>query len=100
MEGTRLVGPGRVRARPLDHAGSDGACSVAGERQPAPDGRRTRVADPASGELITDVADETEEDGSRPSAPLSAPGRRGLPHLSPDRELSTAKIIPTVSVGG
>ena len=33
--------------------------SVAGEGQPASDGRQARVVDPASGELITDVADET-----------------------------------------
>ena len=36
---------------------------IAGDWQPASDGRRARVIDPAGGELITDVADGTVEDG-------------------------------------
>lgn len=37
--------------------------SIAGDWQPAPGGRLARVTDPISGELYTDVADGTVEDG-------------------------------------
>ena len=38
-------------------------CYIAGDWQPASDSSRIRAIDPASGELITDVANGTVEDG-------------------------------------
>ena len=41
----------------------NGYCSIAGDWQPASGGRQTRIIDPTSGQLNTDVADGSVEDG-------------------------------------
>jgi succinate-semialdehyde dehydrogenase / glutarate-semialdehyde dehydrogenase len=68
-------------------------CSIAGERQPAPGGRRTRVDDPASGELITDVADGTVEDGLAAvgSTERAHPARAALGFIQSPPEVPSAE---------